>query len=200
VVRGFAEAVASRDWEAAYALMSGTYRARVSLARFRDDLRAEPKLVAADAAMLARAQVGPVRATAEISSGRRVVTVLEGDRWKLEEHPLEVFAQDSPRAALRTFVRALERRRYDVALRLVPSRRTADVTEQTLRRTWEGPDAAPRRTLLTRLQASLDEPIVDLGTEAHMPLRPAVPGAGGGGEREVQFLLEDGVWKIDDVR
>lgn len=200
VVHRFAEAVAAQHWDVAYGLMSGPYRARVSLARFRDDLRAEPTLVAADAAALAHARVGSVRATVQTSSGSAVSTILESDGWKLDDHPLVAFAQDSPRAALRTFVRALDRRRYDVLLRLIPAGRRVNVTEETLRRTWEGPDAAPHRALLGRLRASLEEPIIDLGKEAHMPFGTAGAGEAAGGEGEVQFLLEDGVWKIDDVK
>jgi glutamate racemase len=41
---------------------------------------------------------------------------------------------------------------------------------------------------LSELRASINAPIVELGDEAHMPY----------GEREVRFVREDGIWKIDD--
>jgi hypothetical protein len=120
----------------------------------------------------------------------------DGSGWRLDDQPLAPFGQQSPRAALRTFVRAVEQRRYDVVLRLVPERRRGRIDVQTLRLYWEGPDSAPHRRLLALLRANLDAQIVELGTEAHMPYGEA----GAESEGEVRFLFEEGVWKVEDAR
>jgi hypothetical protein len=92
---------------------------------------------------------------------------------------------------LRSFVRALERKRYDVALRLVPNRYRPGLTIDKLREYWEGEQKVENAQLLVRLRAavSANTPIVEVGDEAHMPY----------GERyEVRFVREDGAWKIED--
>ncbi|MEO5768828.1 MAG: hypothetical protein ABIS92_10795 [Polyangia bacterium] len=205
VVHGFADAVAGRDWETAYNFMSAGYRARVSLAAFRAQMEAELATVSGDAAMLSQAPLQAARAQVDTPSGEQLPLVLEDDQWKLDVQPLHPFRQDSPRAALRTFVRAVDRRRYDVVLRLVPAARRSGVTVETLRAYWEGAGAAEHRRWLDHLRVNLDAAIVDLGSEAQMPYGTATiasPAEGqrpGEGEGEVRFLLEEGMWKIDEI-
>ena len=201
VARAFAELVARADWERAYALMSEDYRRRVSLVAFRGEMEGERKVVAADASRLAGAELdGAVVAVVRTRAGDRVRLTFDGSGWRLDEQPLAPFGQHSPRAVLRTFVRALEQRRYDVVLRLVPERRRGRLDEQTLRLYWEGPDSAPRRRLVAALRANLEAPIVELGTEAYMPY--TAPGAENDPNRdgEVRFLFEKGVWKVEDAQ
>lgn len=203
VVRGFASSVTLGRWDQAYALMSDDYRRRVPLARFRAEIEADRQTVNADAVALSRQGFrGPARAVVETRGGDRFTLVMNGGAWKLTDQPLVPFGQQSPRAALRTFVRAIEQRRYDVALRLVPARHRSGVTEKSLRLYWEGAGSGSHRRLLEILRANLDTPIIDLGTEAHMPYGAEgqkSDNAGANGEGEVRFLLEDGVWKIDDA-
>ncbi|MEP6653952.1 MAG: hypothetical protein ABJA82_11365 [Myxococcales bacterium] len=207
VIHGFADAVAGHDWEGAYNLMSAGYRARVSLPTFRAQMEAEPAAVSGDAAMLSQAPLQAARAQVDTPSGEQLPLVLEGDQWKLDVQPLHPYRQDSPRAALRTFVRAVDRRRYDIVLRLVPAARRSGVTEATLRAYWEDAGAEEHRRLLDRLRVNLDAAIVDLGSEAQMPFGTATAGSPpqgqgqgrGEGEGEVRFLLEEGMWKIDEI-
>jgi hypothetical protein len=200
VVRAFADFVVRGDWDQAYSLMSEDYRRRVSLAAFRGEMEAERKTVAGDASRLAREDLdGPVAAVVRTRTGDRVRLTFDRAGWKLEDQPLAPFGQQSPRAALRTFVRAVEQRRYDVVLRLVPERRRGRLDEQTLRLYWEGPDSAPHRRLLSLLRANLEAPIVELGTEAHMPYSESGAENDRTSEGEVRFLFEEGVWKVEDV-
>ena len=204
VVRFFATAVAGGQWERAYGLMSDDYRRRVSLAKFRAEIQSDRQIIDADAIALSKeASGGPVRAIVETRGGERIALVLDGGAWRLEDQPLSPFGQQSPRAALRTLVRAVERRRYDIVLRLVPARHRPSVTEQALRAYWEGGASDAQKRLLQALRAHLDAPIVDLGREAYMPfgsLGPSGDAASSGSEGEVRFVLEDGVWKIEDAR
>jgi hypothetical protein len=203
VVRDFAQSMARGDWDRGYALMSDEYRRRVPLPKFRADLEAERRIVVADAVALSQSAWGSVRAVAETPAGDRFGLVLDGGDWRLDEQPLLPFGQQTPRAALRTLVRAIDLKRYDVVLRLVPARHRRGVTEQSLRAYWEGTGPTAHRRLLETLRASLDTPVVDLGVEAFMPYgssygtdseRPRKDAEG-----EVHFIREDGLWKIDDI-
>ncbi len=209
VVRTFATSVTLGRWEHAYGLMSDDYRRRVPLAKFRAEIEAERQTINADAAALSRESFsGSTRAVVETRAGQRLILVSDGGAgWKLDDHPLVPFGQQSPRAALRTLVRAVEQRRYDVVLRLVPARHRPSVTEESLRAYWEGGGSGSQRQILRILRENLDKPIIDLGTEAHMPYgsdgrRADVQGAArdARGEGEVRFVFEDGVWRIDDAR
>lgn len=197
VVRDFASAVQHGDYDHAYLLMSADYRRKVPLSQFRAEIDVERQSVALDAANLvqglARGSPRPARSDVETPAGEHVALILQGGVWKLSEQPLAPFGQQSPRAALRTFVRAIGQRRYDVVLRLLPARHRSQVTEAKLRLYWEGPEARPHRQLLDLLHANLDAPIIELGGEAQMPY------GRDGQEGEVRFLFEEGVWKIDDA-
>jgi hypothetical protein len=135
----------------------------------------------------AAARVAP-RVDLQLPQGDTVTLVLEAGRWRVDGPAPDPWGQRTPRAALRTFLRALGARRYDIVLRLVPRRHRIDLTADKLRQYWEArPDET--RALLKRLQAGLAAPIVESGDEAHMPYGP---------EQEVFFVREDGIWRIED--
>jgi hypothetical protein len=197
-LRAFASAMARGDWDRAYGRMSEGYRRRISRERFRAEAEADRRAVLADAAALGVAPGSrPARAMVETSGGAELPLVLEGGQWRLDEQPVAPYSQASPRAALRTLVRAIGERRYDVVLRLVPARHRPRVTQESLRVYWEGPSAEAHRKLLELLRANVNGAVVETGTEARMPI--GRPGEAGG-EREVLFVLEDGVWKVEDAR
>jgi len=199
----FAAAVEKKDAAGAYALMSADYRKRVSLAELRAEVeRGGPDVEAIARRLRAGAPRAPLRIEVEVGDdadvaaglGDRVVLVLEEGVWRVDGPPFDLWSQRTPRAALRTFLRAIERRRYDIAVRLVPSRYRAGVTADKLRDYWEGGggDGARRdenQKLLQRLRASIKAPIVEVGDEARMPY---------GDNAEVVFVREDGLWKIED--
>lgn len=190
----FSAAVERGDWSGAYALMSEQYRRRTPRAAFEAECEADRNVVTADAHRLANDRARRTQATVRTESGREVHLIFEGGGWRLDEQPLAPFGQQSPRAALLTFMRAVEQRRYDVLLRLVPARLRPRVTLESLRLYWEGPDAEGHRRVLGPLRDSLDAPIIELGDEAQMPF-----GTKREEEGEVRFIFEDGVWKIDDL-
>jgi len=188
----FGTAVERQDYQGAYALTSSDFRKRVPFAAFRAELEAG----GADAQALGRrlrdgAGRAPLRVEVDVDLGEKLPLVWDGGRWRVDGQPFELWSQRTPRAALRSFVRALERKRYDVALRLVPNRYRPGMTVDKLREYWEGEQKVENGQLLVRLRAavSANTPIVEVGDEAHMPY----------GERyEVRFVREDGAWKIED--
>lgn len=190
-VAAFTAAVERQEFDAAYGMMSADYRKRVSADAFRAELAVAVRDSDAPAVaqrLRERAGRAPLRAELELELGEKLPLVLEDGRWRLESQPFDVYGQRTPRAALRSFLRALELRRYHIALRLVPARFRAGVTADTLRDYWEGARKAENAKLLEALKANIGAPIVELGDEAHMPY----------GEREVRFVREDGLWKIED--
>jgi hypothetical protein len=186
----FGAAVERGDAAAAYALTSADFQARVPLAAFMAELEAGGAPTR-DAARRLREGKGaaPLRIEVEAAPGEPLQLVEERGRWRVDGHPFEAWSQRTPRAALRTFVRALEARRYDILLRLVPARHRAEVTVEKLRLFWEAEPAAPNVRLLARLRGALGAPIVETGDEARLSY----------GERDEAFLVrEDGLWKIEN--
>ena len=182
-------ALARGDLRAAYALTSADFQRRTPYDAFAASLNAS----AADTRALGK-RIGeqaarvPPRVDIQLAQGEPLSLVLEDGRWRVDGPLPEPWGQRTPRAALRTFVRALGERRYDVVLRLVPRRHRVDLTAHKLRQYWEA-HRDETRALLSRLQAALGAPIVETGDEAHMPYGP---------EQEMVFVREDGVWRIED--
>jgi len=184
-------ALERKDYDAAYALTSAGFRARVPLAAFRAELEeAGADTVALGHRLSAAGERNGSALTMELAPGEPMTLVEEGGRWLVAEpSAFEAWSQGTPRAALRSFVRALEQRRYDVVLRLCPAARRGALSAASLRDYWEGEHEAENAQLLARLRAALGAPIVETGDEARMPY-----GAGA----EARLVREDGAWKIED--
>lgn len=188
----FGAAVERRDYDAAYALTSSDFRKRVPLGAFRAELEAGgPDAQALGKRLREGAARGALRVEVDVDLGEKLPLVYEGARWRVDGQPFELWSQKTPRAALRSFVRALERRRYDVALRLVPNRYRPGMTVEKLREYWEGARKAENIELLGRLRAALSTgvPVVEVGDEAHMPYAERF---------EARLVREEGVWKVED--
>jgi hypothetical protein len=185
----FAQAIEKERYAAAYRLMSESYRQRVSREEFEQHLRENPDEAQRLAARLTKPD-GPVRITAHVpSDDEELELVREGKTWHLAGNVVDFYDQSTPRAAIRSFVRAMENRRYDVVLRFVPSADREGMTVEALRNAWEGEGREEIDRLIANLRANLDNPIEVVGDRATMPY----------GERfSVQLVREDGVWKIED--
>ncbi|MDB4982882.1 MAG: hypothetical protein JWM82_3634 [Myxococcales bacterium] len=185
----FGAALERGDVAGAYALLSADTRARLPLAVFKLQLDEGGASTRQAARALRDGKLSaPPRAALELPDGDTLTLIQENGAWRVDGHPLEAWGQRSPRAALRTFVRAVESRRYDVVLRLVPMRHRATVTVETLRLFWEGGAAAENARVVGRLKAALSAPIVELGDEARMPYAERA---------EARLVREDGLWKIE---
>lgn len=188
-VQEFGRALARGDARSAYALTSADFQKRTPYEVFATRLGPNAGDTAAFGKRLVdQAPRIPPRVDVQIAQGDSLSLVLEGGRWRIDGPPPEPWSQRTPRAALRTFVRALGERRYDVVLRLAPRRHQLDLTADKLRQYWEA-HAEETRALLARLQRALAAPIVESGDEAHMPYGP---------DQEVVLVREDGLWRIED--
>jgi hypothetical protein len=189
-VAAFGTAVARGDLRTAYGLTSTEFRRRMPFEAFAAGFKAggdEP--VALGKRMVAEAPRIAPRVEIELSLGERVPLLLEDGAWRVDGPIYEAWGQGTPRAALRTFVRALDERRYDVVLRLVPNRYRAGLSADNLRIYWEGERQKENRALLAQLRAALGAPISESGDEAHLAYPPG---------REARLLREGGQWKVED--
>jgi hypothetical protein len=187
----FGAAVDRKDYTGAYALMTADYRKRVAFEDFRRDLDGGGAEVQASAHRLREeAARTPLQIDVDVDLGQRLTLVLEAGQWRIAAHPFDLYDQTTPRAALRSFVRAAETGRYDALLRLTPNRYRVAVTVQKLRDYWEGEHKAENRKRLAELRANIGSPIVETGDEARMPY---------GDNSEARFVREDGLWKVEEV-
>jgi hypothetical protein len=172
--------------------MSADYRRRVSQAEFARHLAENPAEAREAADALARAD-GPAsqRADVRLADGDSVTLVRDAGDWRIATNLADFYDQSTPRAALRSFVRAMERERYDMVLRFVPDADREGMTEARMRAAFseEGRDETSR--LLTALRAALDAPLEEVGD--HATLR-----YGEDGRRVARLRREDGLWKIED--
>lgn len=190
-IDAYVTALQNGDYGRAYDLMSEKYRKDHS----RDDFIKMMKESPSD-----------VRETASrLHTGKRDVSVKalyvydelrdeihltqEGGTWRIDDDPLAFYPQDSPREALRSFVRAVELKRYDVVLRFVPNEWRKDMTAQRLQSQFENDKKTEIEELIRKLRVAIDNPIEQNGEEARMEY---------GDRTTMKFHKEDGVWKIEE--
>ncbi len=186
----YAGALRDRRYEDAYAMMSAAYRQSVSESEFTTRLKNDRAAVLELVALLQEGR-GPVveRAEVQLADGTPITFRKENEEWLISSHTVDFYSQASPRLALRTFIRAVERRRYDVLLSLVPQSEREGMTEASLKAAIEGEDKQALEVLVGRLRASMQNPIEEIGDSAVMRYA---------GRFAVRFVREEGVWRIQD--
>jgi hypothetical protein len=188
-IEAFGAALERGDFRAAYAMTSADTRKRIPYEAFAAGLGADANQTRAlGRRMGAEAGRLPIRLELQLGLGEVVALVREEGRWRIDGEVFEPWGQRSPRAALRTFIRALDGRRYDILLRLAPARYRGDLSADKLRQYWEDERKDERLPLLARLRAAVAAPIVETGDEAHMPYGP---------DLEAHFVREEGRWKLE---
>jgi hypothetical protein len=55
-----------------------------------------------------------------LPGGDEILLVHEAGRWRVDASAIDLYGQSTPRQALAGFIRAYERKRYDILLRYVP--------------------------------------------------------------------------------
>lgn len=189
-VREFSEALRANRPRDAYDLLSEDYRQRVTFEEFEAYLTDHPDEARDIATLLTRIDgEAEVSAIVRYADGQELTLVQEDGAWRITGNPANLYDQTTPRAAVRSFVRAMERRRYDIVLRLVPNASREGMDEARLRESFEGEGREEIERLLASLRANLDNPIEEVGDRATMSY---------GEGAAVQLVLEDGLWKIED--
>ena len=186
----YGEALREGNYGRAYGLMSESFRAKYSQAEFVKMMKESSQEVAETAAQLSGAtQSFAVSAQFRYGLGDTMRLVMEDGRWVVASNPVEFYGQDTPRQALRSFLRAYRLRRWKIMLRFVPSAYLEHMNVTKLKSQFEGPHRDEMDSLMSTLEAHLDAPIDDRGNEARMKY---------GDRYEVKFVREAGIWKIKD--
>ena len=187
----YSRSLKDHDFGSAYELMSSSYRAKVSKEEFVRLMRDNPREVGETADRLSgrRGRV-EVSAEFEYGLGDSMNLVQEGGRWRVANNPLGFYDQSTPRAALRSFLRAYRLERWDMMLKFVPNKYRQKMDVAKVKAQFLGATKEDMAELMNTLEANVDEPIIERGTEARMAY----------GERyEVKFTKEDGAWKLKDL-
>jgi hypothetical protein len=190
VLRAYARALEEGRAEDAYRMLSDEARRGISLEAFRRMVKDNPDEVREIGRALARPTAAPVvTATVSGPNGQELQLVLENGSWRVEATAIDLYAQDTPRHAVQGFVRALERKRYDVILRYVPDAHREGLDAAKLKSSWEGHDREEMEQVLSALKQALPTATIEeTGERATMPY-----GAG-----TLQLVRERGLWKIED--
>jgi predicted SnoaL-like aldol condensation-catalyzing enzyme len=186
----YAKAVQGKNYAEAYELMSDNFRQKYpkeDFIRMLKDNAADVRFYTAK--FKDKPQKRKVRAVLEYANGDNLFLVMEGEEWKLAAEPLSTYSQQTPSDALRSFIRAVEQRRYHIVLRFVPSRWASSMSAAKLQQEWEGSKKKEVGLLIQNLRANRNAKI-HMGTNtATMPY---------GGKYQVRFIREEGKWKIED--
>jgi hypothetical protein len=191
VISAYAQAVQTGAWRKAYALTSSSFQKRYNEEEFvRLLLENKADLREFGAKLQQRAERVHLEATLIPNEGGALLLVQEQGEWKIASSPLEFYSQRTPAEAIRSFIKAIERRRYDIIVeRFVPAKRARTLTKEMVQHYFEGEERDEAALLLRNLKANIDASIHLSGNTATMPY----------GERSmVRFLLEDGLWKIEN--
>ncbi len=189
-LRAYARALEEGRADDAYRMLSDEARRGISAEAFRRMVRDNPDEVREIGRALER-PTGPPVVTAIVTSpnGQELELVLENGKWHVDSSTIDLYAQDTPRHAVQGFVRALERKRYDVILRYVPESHKEGLDAAKLRASWEGHDKEEMEQVLSSLKQALPTATIEeTGERATMPY-----GAG-----TMQLVREHGLWKIED--
>jgi hypothetical protein len=131
-LRAYAAALEQGRVDDAYRLLSDEAKRSMSLEAFRRAVKESPQDTAEIARAMARPTTDPVvTATVTVPNGDELLLIYEGGRWRIDASAVDLYGQATPRQALMGFLRAFERKRYDVVLRYVPDAEREGVTGLT---------------------------------------------------------------------
>jgi len=120
-LRSYASALEQGRVDDAYRLLSDEAKRSMSLEAFRRAVQENPEDAVEIARAIARPSSDPVvTATVTVPNGEELVLVYEGGRWRIDASAVDLYGQATPRQAMLGFLRAVDRKRYDVVLRYIP--------------------------------------------------------------------------------
>ena len=119
-LRGYSRALQEKRVEDAYRYLSDDAKRSLSLEAFRRSVEENPTETGEVAESLQRPTTDPVvTAVVTVPSGEELHMVYEDGKWRVDAAAVDLYSQATPRQALVGFIRAFERKRYDVLLRYV---------------------------------------------------------------------------------
>jgi hypothetical protein len=190
-LRDYAEALDQGRVDDAYAMLSDEAKREMSLDAFRRMVRENPSEIGEIAGALKRPGGAPVvTATIDTPDGDSLLLRYESGRWRVDASAIDLYSQATPRQAVTSFIRAFERKRYDVLMRFVPDSKKPGLDAKKLEESWEGSQKEEMQRLIPAVKSALPTATFEeVGDRATMPF---------GAVGTVQLLQEHGVWKIED--
>jgi hypothetical protein len=190
VLLAYARALEEGRADDAYRCLSDEARRGISLEAFRRMVKDDPEGVKEIGRALERPTASPV-VTAMVTSptGQELHLVLEDGAWRVDASTIDLYAQDTPRHAIQGFVRAIERKRYDIVMRYVPDSHREGLDAAKLQAAWEGHEKEEIEQVVAAVKQALPAATIEeTGERATMPY-----GAG-----TMQLVREHGLWKIEN--
>jgi hypothetical protein len=187
----YGRALKNHDFASSYDMMSSAFRAKISRDEYARMMRDNPREVDETADRL-RGRHGSLEVTAEFEYGLgdQMRLVQEGGHWTIATNPLGFYDQSTPKAALRSFLRAYRLERWDIMLRFVPNPYREKMDSEKMKAQFTGGSKDQMEELMNKLEGNVDAPIDERGNSARMAY---------GDKYEVKFIKEDGVWKLKDL-
>lgn len=187
----YGTALKNHDFATAYDLMSSNFRVKVTRDDYVRTMRDNNREVNETAERL-RGRKGSIEVSAEFEYGLgdTMRLIQEDGQWKIASYPLGFYDQSTPKAALRSFIRAYRLERWDVMLRFVPNSYREKMDAKKMQAQFTGPSREQMENLINTLEANVDGSITERGNDARMDY---------GDRYTVQFLKEDGAWKLKDL-
>jgi hypothetical protein len=207
-LRAYSKALSEGRADDAYRLLSNEAKRSISLEAFRRMVAENPEDVADIARALGRPGSDPVvTATVTAPGGERLELVYEGGRWTIDGTGIDRYGQTTPRQALAGFLRAFERKRFDILMRYVPDAEregradalwggegegSTGLTADKLKEAWTGEQKEYIAGIVQAIRSAMPTARIEQTED-----RAAMPyGAGG----TVLFIRENGLWKIEDLK
>lgn len=190
-LRAYADALEAGRTEEAYSLLSDEAKREISFDAFRRMTIENPAEVKEIARALSRPASAPViSAIVAAPDGQSLLLTYESGRWKVDGSAINLYAQNTPRQAVEAFLRAFERKRYDILMRMVPDAKKAGLDAAKLKEAWEGAQKQEIERIVQAVKSALPTAnFEEVGERATVPF---------GAVGTVQLVREHGLWKIED--
>jgi hypothetical protein len=190
VLHAYARALEDGRAEDAYRLLSDAARRGTSFEAFRRMVQDDPEGAREMGRSLERPTAPPIVTATVISpSGQELSLVLENGRWRLDPQAIDLYAQDTPRHSVQGFIRAVERKRYDVVMNYVPDAHKEGLDPAKLQSAWEGHEKDEIAQVIAALKQALPSATIEeTGERATMAY----------GSGTLQLVREHGLWKIEN--
>jgi hypothetical protein len=187
VLAAYGAALDRGDLERAWGLLSPAERARVPLEAFRRQIAANPAEARELGRQLQRPRPLEVRAEGALDDGSPLGLVGTSEGFRLEDPLSRFYDQTSPRGALRSFVRAVERARWDVVERLLPARARDGMTTEQITAGLAARHEELKR-IAARLSIAREQPIEVIGERATMPYAESFT---------ARLVRQEGLWRVE---
>jgi len=182
-------ALERNDAQAAYDALDPDFRERVTFASFQErfDKQRTLRRQIEPAIRKAARDAAYIDASLTYSDFDTLQMALTPEGWLITDGLFNFYGQRSPREALLSFIKAMENRNYEALLNLAPAEYARRMDASSIA---EHLDAAPQRIaeMLELLRQNRDNLIKSQGNRAWMAYGPY----------RMDFVREDGLWKIED--